>query len=321
MTENITRQPAGIPVGGQFAPSAHAEASITLTKPPGYDPEQVAKGILNDLRDIPEGWTRELFYGTHEAVKAGKTTYPHFLDGLIARNRGGRCERHEHDSGHSPEQFCHDCHISFMVEARTNPRPLPVPRGVIPVRQENHRLEGQEISSDYDEEFRISNTTRKMTGDERFEAAVRRLFKAPADAEVEVIEQETESGTDWTRETSTELTVKCGDRKATYEYMGSFMRALDRAEQNPQAMALRFMQATSAERPLLKGIAAVYVSKGEFSDPVPVYGKIRNVFAGGSDPSMDFLHLDGRQEYLSFNRVVDILETDHSSQYIEKDSE
>lgn len=32
MTENITRQPAGIPAGGQFAPSAHAEPRITLTK-------------------------------------------------------------------------------------------------------------------------------------------------------------------------------------------------------------------------------------------------------------------------------------------------
>lgn len=205
-----------------------------------------------------------------------------------------------------------------MVEARTNPKPLPVPRGVIPVRQEHHRLAAEELSSDYDDEFRIQNTTRKMTGDEQFEAAVRHMFRAPHDAVVEVIEQETESGTDWTRETSTEITVKCGGREATYEYMGSFMQALDRAELNPQAMALRFMQSTTGERPLLQGIAAVYVSKGEFSDPVPVFGKIRNVFAGGSDPSMDFLHVDGRQEYLSFNRVVTILETDQSSEYDEE---
>jgi hypothetical protein len=319
MTENIARQPAGIPAGGQFAATAHAEPGITLTKPHGYDSVQVAKGILNDLRDIPEGWTRELFYGTYEAVKAGKTTYAKFLDGLIAKNRGGRCERHEHDPRHSPETICHDCHIAFMVEARTNPKPLPVPRGVIPVRQEHHHLTGEELSSDYDDEFRIQNTTRKMTGDEQFEAAVRRLFNAPDDAEVEVIEEETESGTDWTRETSTEITVKCGGREATYEYMGSFMQALDRAEQNPEAMALRFMRANRGERPLLNGIAAVYVSKGKFSDPVPVFGKIRNVFAGGSDPCMDFMHLDGRQEYLEFSRVVAILETDQSSEYDESD--
>jgi hypothetical protein len=96
------------------------------------------------------------------------------------------------------------------------------------------------------------------------------------------------------------------------------MQALDRAEQDPQAMALRFMQAARAERPLLHGIAAVYLSKGEYSDPVPVFGKIRNVFSG-HDASMDFLHTDGRQEYLRFNRVVAILETDQSSEYNESD--
>jgi hypothetical protein len=316
MTENIARQPAGIPAGGQFASSAHAEPGITLTTPRKYDPEAVAKGILNDLRQIPESWTRELFYGTVNAVQAGETSYEEFLDGLLAKNHGGRCKKHEFDR-FDTERYCHDCLTSLMVEARTNPKPLPVPRGVIPVRQENHRLTGQEIDSAYDEEFRVSNTTSKMTGDERFEAAVRRLFNAPANATVEVIQEETESGTDWTRETSTEITVKCDGRKAVYEYMGSFMKALDQAEQNPKAMALRFMRADSGERPLLNGIAAVYLHKSEYSDPVPVFGKIRNVFPGGSEPSMDFLHLDGRQEYLKFHRVVAILETDQSSEYDE----
>ncbi|HEX9229764.1 MAG TPA: hypothetical protein VF885_24465, partial [Arthrobacter sp.] len=45
--------------------------------------------------------------------------------------------------------------------------------------------------------------------------------------------------------------------------------------------------------------------------------KIRNVFLGGSEASMDFLHTDGRQEYLRFNQVVSILETDQSSEYNE----
>jgi hypothetical protein len=317
MSRTQARQPEGIPVGGQFAPDAHAEPSLALAAHRGYDPETVAKGILNDLRQIPEGWTRELFYGTVNAVQAGESSYEEFLDGLIANNRDGRCKRHEYSPRHSPEEYCNDCHVSFMVEARTNPKPLPVPRGVIPVRQENHHLDEQQLSYDYDEEFRVSNTTTKMTGDERFEAAVRRLFKAPADATVEVIQEETESGTDWTRETSTEITVKCDGREAVYQYMGSFMKALDQAEQNPKAMALRFIRADSGERPLLNGIAAVYLHKSEYSDPVPVFGKIRNVFAGGSDPSMDFLHLDGRQEYLKFNRVVAILETDQSSEYDE----
>lgn len=34
MTENITRQPKGVPVGGQFAAAAHAEAPVTLVPEP-----------------------------------------------------------------------------------------------------------------------------------------------------------------------------------------------------------------------------------------------------------------------------------------------
>lgn len=316
MTENIARQPAGIPAGGQFAPSAHAEPGITLAAERGYDPEAVAKGILTDLRDIPQAWTRELYYGTHNAVRTGKTTFEAFLDGLIAKNHGGRCDRHEHDADLSPERYCHDCHVAFMVEARTNPKPLPSPRGVVPGPPQHHRLTRQELSSDYDEDTMVEESTSKMTGDEKFEAAIRRMFNAPAGAPVEVIQEETEFGTEMTRETVTEITVKCDGRQAVYSYMGDLMKALDRAEQNPQAMALRFMRATSAERPLLNGIAAVYLHNGEYGAPKPVFGKIRNVFSG-RDASMDFLHLDGRQEFLRFNRVVAILETDQSSEYDE----
>ncbi|WP_427019389.1 hypothetical protein ACQCSX_22110 (plasmid) [Pseudarthrobacter sp. P1] len=38
MTENITRQPAGIPVGGQFAATSHAEPSLVLSR--SADPER-----------------------------------------------------------------------------------------------------------------------------------------------------------------------------------------------------------------------------------------------------------------------------------------
>ena len=33
MTENITRQPAGVPVGGQFAATAHSESDVSLAAP------------------------------------------------------------------------------------------------------------------------------------------------------------------------------------------------------------------------------------------------------------------------------------------------
>lgn len=299
---------------GTFTEVHHPEGTVALAPPrQAYDPEAVANGILTDLRDIQANWTNQLFYGTLDAVRAGKTTYGKFLDGLMAKNHGGRCERHEHDAGHSPERGCNDCHVSFMVEARTNPKPLPVPRGVVPGPQTKHPLASHQLQRDYDRGSRVKNTTSALTGDEKFEAAVRRMFNAPGAAAVEVIEEETETGTDWTRESSSEITVKCDGREAVYGHMGSFMRALDRAEQDSQSMALRW----SGQQPQLVGIAAVYLDSGD-ADPRPVFGKIRDVFPGDdNDPSMDFLHLDGRQEYLELNEVVAILETDQSSEYNE----
>lgn len=293
---------------GTFSEVHHPEGTVALAAPPPpCDPEQVAKGILNDLRDIPEGWTRDLFYGTVNAVRAGKTTYPKFLDELIAKNHGGRCALHEHDPDHSPERYCHDCHVAFMVEARTNPKPLPIPRGVVPVRQPDHDLIKKTIA--YDSDDRSMFESSYLTGDEKFGAAVRRLFRAPDDAPVEVVMEHSDYWASHTEASSTEITVKCGDRKAIYSHMGSFMSALDRAEQDSLAMALRW----SGDQPQLSGIAAVYLASGD-ADPEPVFGKIRDVFPGDdNDPSMDFLHLDGRQEYLELNQVVTILETDQST--------
>lgn len=312
------RQPKGIPVGGQFAPDDHAEPAVALAPVRGYDPDAVAKGILTDLRDIPAVWTTELFYKTHEEARSGKVSYEAFLDGLIAKNHGGRCSKHEFERLEY-EFFCRDCHVAYMVEARTNPKPQPVPRGVIPVRPEQYRLTSEELTSGYDPATKIDRTVTKKTGDEKFEAAVRQLFEAPEDAPVEVIQEDTEWGTDWTRQTDSEITVKCGDRTASYNHMGDLMRALDQAEQSPHAMALRFMRAVKAERPLLKGVAAVYLNRGDYRDPEPVFGKINNVFSEGWDPSMHFMHTDGREEYLPFDRVVAILETDQSTIYEESE--
>jgi hypothetical protein len=312
MTE--ARQPKGIPVGGQFAPDAHAEPALSLAAPRSYDPEAVAKGILTDLRDLTLTWTQDLYGSTHLAARSGKASYTEFLDGLIARNRSGRCEKHEHDPDHSPERHCRDCLVAFMVEARTNPKPDPVPRGVIPVRPVNHPLDTEQINRTYDRVTKIGNTTIKVTGDEKFEAAVRRLFDAPEGTPVEVIQEDCDYGTDWTRQSDSEITVKCGDRTAVYSYLGALMQDLDRKDRNPEAMALRFTQDPDAKRPLLQGTAAVYLYQGDDSDPAPVFGKIRDVFTDMSDPSMDFLHLDGRQEYLEFDMVVAVLTTDQTTE-------
>ncbi|MET4143778.1 hypothetical protein [Arthrobacter sp. UYCo732] len=74
MTETIARQPAGIPAGGQFAATAHAESHITL---PAAPPElaalgsyqvsapalQAAREVESALEGVPD-WRR------HEAAEA-----------------------------------------------------------------------------------------------------------------------------------------------------------------------------------------------------------------------------------------------------------
>ncbi|WP_139187260.1 hypothetical protein [Pseudarthrobacter chlorophenolicus] len=81
MTETIIRQPAGIPAGGQFAPTAHAEANVTLQAPPeGKAPLgeyfvdakalQAAREVWAAVEDAPdwrrvevaEAWAKERGY-------------------------------------------------------------------------------------------------------------------------------------------------------------------------------------------------------------------------------------------------------------------
>lgn len=312
------RQPEGIPTGGQFAPDAHTEPALVLAAPRGYDPEDVALGILEDLRKLPVEWTRELYYGTHKAVQDGETTYEEFLDGLIAKNHGGRCKRHEYDR-FDTERYCHDCLTSLMVEARTNDKPLPVPLTAPPGPADRVYLDETDTSTEDFHSEHSSTTSTIMSGDEKFYAAVRRMYNAPADAPVEIVQEEWRDWQNYTEESGTTIKVNCDGKTHEFEGgLGELMRAMDKElHPEPREMALRFMRADSAKRPLLNGIAAVYLRNGDYGTPRPVFGKIRNVFLGGSEASMDFLHTDGRQEYLRFNQVVSILETDQSSEYNE----
>lgn len=310
------RQPKGIPVGGQFAPETRTEPGVALAAPRSYDADAVAKGILADLWNLPVEWTRKLVYDTRQSILAGESTHQDFIDSLLAKSHGGRCKKHEFDR-FDTERYCDDCLTSLMVEARTNPKPLPVPKSEAPGRQTNHHLARTDDSvEDYESES--SSTTRTvMSGDEKFHAAIRRMFKAPADAKVEVVQEEWRNWEQYTEESSTTIKVICKGETREYDGLGALMRAMDKEQHSdPMATALRFMRATKAERPLLKGIAAVYLRK-EYAAPTPVFGKVRNVFSAERQPFMDFLHIDGRQEYIYFNRVVTILETDQCSVYDE----
>lgn len=195
---------------------------------------------------------------------------------------------------------------------------MPRVYGVIPGKVASHSLVRGISSVDTDEAAGLETTTTNLSGDQAFNACVCRLLEVPEGSEVTVTETTAEDYSQYTREYDTELTVAAAGRSSSYPDMAALMRAFDVSTRpDPKEMALRFMRANSAARPLLYGTAAVFLDKGPYADPVPVYGKISNVFDQQRHAEIDFLHRDGRREYLRLDRIKAILETDQSGAYPE----
>lgn len=87
MTTTPARQPQGIPTGGQFAPTAHREAAVTLTAPERKNPEWYAAAaeLTADGRSLEEArtgltallalqTTRTLFNAAHQHLRSGNET-------------------------------------------------------------------------------------------------------------------------------------------------------------------------------------------------------------------------------------------------------
>lgn len=310
-TTDPTRVSAGVPAGGQYTERSHGEPSVSLQ--PGTDPHQQVDGIYAALRsqhsDMTTSVAKELLaiyrkHGADAALEEAKT-YSH----------GGRCKFHA-DRSASALGWCIECKIAYAVDAWTNPAPTPTPYGVQPGPEKQHRLTTFDTSVEDDEESSVRYETSGMSGDEKFEAAVRNLFSSPGAAPVTVFLKQETDYSQYTEEHTEEVEVQCGDATATFSDLGHLMTELDRAERpSAESMALRFMRAVSAERPLLQGVAAVYLAKG-YGAPEPVFGQVLQVFSGGRQ-QIHLLHTDGRSEYISMSRIAAILETDQSSIYEE----
>lgn len=316
--------PKGAPTGGQFAACDRPESEVSLPADTAQvlDSEKVMRRILDNIKAIPAVWAGDMYRSTHKSVSSGEKTWDEAMDELVATNNDGRCERHKDSPAQSsPESYCNECHVAFMVEAQINPKPLPVPVGGAVGAQTNHHLKPTGTSETEYTSENSSHTKEGMTGDEKFQAAIRRMFGAPADADVAVITEEWSNWTEYTEEHENSIEVTCDGVSRKYDDMGALMRCLHNdQEDGPIAMALRFMRATEAKRPLLYGPAAVYLRTGPYSPPKPVFGKIHNVYSSGRHPQIDFMHPDGRREYLYINKIAAIRETDQSGIYHERDA-
>lgn len=302
---------------GRFSEQAQSEPTgVALGA--GHDPVSVVHDVLVTI----ERDRTHLFWfrlGFVKSLEEGEKTHRAVFQEMLEANHGGRCSRHkDEEAKHSPERYCDDCHLAFIVEARINPKPEPVPVSEPPVRPGRHFLRRGEQLGYEDLGHSQSKTTSAMSGDEKFHAAARALLDAPADAEVKVEMEEWQDWSTYTGESSTSITVTAGDKSASFEHMGALMKALDQAERpDVITMAMRFMQAVDAPRPLLHGPAAVYLNRGEYQTPEPVFGKVLNVFSQQRDPQILFIHMDGRKEFIYTQQILTIEETDQSAVYEE----
>lgn len=293
---------------GRFTTTTHGDPGLTLGNTP--DPEKVVTTVF-DVIGTATGVGCHFVRERKQALAAGEMTTEEVFAEMAAINHGGSCQRHKGDNIGFTASYCEKCRIAMALEYIINPGPEPVPLGGPPRRGPRHSLRtGELLSEDWNEDLGTNTTTHAMTGDEKFEAAIRTMLGSPANAKVTVTDMTTESG-DYTKDYDTRITVKAGRKSATFEGMGELMRKLDeKAEDGPVEMALRLMRATKARRPLLSGPAAIY-RRHSHSSPKAEFAHITQVYSSG-EQTIQVLYLDGRVDYISARTIVAITETDQT---------
>lgn len=312
MTDFEDKHPRS-PGTGQFARKIQGSPDVSLGSP-GVDPEVAVPAILASLKTVmlEDGNT---IRGWKNAVDSGEKTAAEVLAEMEAINAGGTCSEHPggQQYGNISAVSCFPCRIAMATEYALRPGPEPVPVGSSSRNVPQEPRRGPELSFDHDDDTGISTSTTALTGDEALDAAVRQLLDVPADAKVAITDTVTESG-DYTKEYDHELTVSAGGKTATFEGLGSLMRALDRRDPDgPMEMALRLMRASDARRPLLSGPAAVYPKLGS----KPFFAHITQVFEEGWTPQIRVMHLNGLEEYIPVSAISVITETDQTKIYDE----
>lgn len=295
---------------GKFEKKNFGEPDVSLSAPAVPAEEAVPaiiaalKSVSMDHNAITRGWSN--------AMKSGEMSASEVLAEMETINQGGNCS--EHPTGYWYGMFspstCFQCRIAMATEhtLRSGPEPIPVGRTAKAAKQVQSR---QQLSYDHDDDTGITTSTTALTGDEALDAAVRQMLDVPSDTPVAITDTVTESG-DYTKEYDHEITVKAGGKTATFDDLGSLIRALDRRDPDgPLEMALRLMRASDARRPLLSGPAAVYP---KLSDK-PFFAHITQVYPHGGNPTVRVMRLNGLEEYIPLSAISVITETDQTEVY------
>lgn len=222
-------------------------------------------------------------------------------------------------------QFTETAHSEPALSLAAEPAGrTPAVIGDPPRARASHHLQHGQPSEATDRAASTTTTSTPLSGDEKFNAAIRSLLGAPEDAPVSV---EMDEHRNWyhphTEEFATVITVIAGDKKKRFDDLGELMRELtqaedsyfgDKWEQSEQVkeMALRFTRSPEVEGPLT-GTAAVYIEEDDLVDPTPVFGEILALRTEYLNEQIDFRHLDGREETIDMDRIAAILATDQST--------
>jgi hypothetical protein len=146
MTLNtITRQPKGIPVGGQFATAQHGEATLTLTTPSAEPTEEsvlaaaaehqgpgAVPGIRRRLAEVTTEGGRRLFLQRCDALYSGDSIYR--VDRSIYGPSPEQCDDlaalgYESVNDFTPDKLKNFSGIDSVIQAGVGPERLAVLHG------------------------------------------------------------------------------------------------------------------------------------------------------------------------------------------------
>lgn len=286
---------------GRFAAREHGLPALTLNAGAPWgkaDPAAILANVARCLGD--EG-------GSEISRRLEQENPARVLAELDADNVHGRCRQDAgQDELYSPV-WCPRCVRAQALEYQLRPTLDPEIRGTVPPGKPAFIItpatDGPPAGG------RVRSTV--LEADDAFNKAARQMLGAADDDEVTVIEAvEDLTPQWWTANFNTAITISAGEKSATFEDMGSLMRAVDSRAEDVTNTARRFSQDSGAEGPLMVGTAAVCLWAEDQERSEVIFGRIMLVHALGRGNVVGVLLRDGSQREIPVSEISAILETD-----------
>lgn len=291
------RSPEGT---GRFVPKAHQPSAVQLAASEP-DPEAVLTAVARRLGE-DEGGSLLRRLEQEDAASV--------LADLESDNVGGRC-RQDINTGDEYTLWCPRCVRAQALEFQLRPTPDPAVRGTVPVGSEPTYQLVPEESGPFDAWHK---KTTSFGANDAFSGAARQLLGAGDDDPVDVIEVTTDYAPQWwTGNFGTEITISAGGKSASFEDLGSLMRAVEAGTRpDVEQTALRFCQDPQAEGTPMVGTAAVCLWPQGEDEPEVLFGRVMMVHRLGSGSEVAMLLRDGSERNVRVDAISAILETEDS---------